>query len=872
MVLFCCRKSVLQDKMDSRNVGELQKSATASDGDYVNMKVDEVKIEPELIEPVNIPVTKASEKKKFICNLCGKGFQRNDHLVQHREFVHEGIKRHGCPLCDKFFSRKENVATHVRMVHEKRKDFQCEICGKYLTSKFSLDNHRRTHTGERPFVCDICSASFTDPSALIGHKKIHSDSPKIMIKCHFCGSEFSKKWNLDIHIQNKHSGQEQLPSSAYSEETKAAAVSMADKIGMIKVAETLNVKVSAIRSWKASAKTEKTICCNLCGKVFMYQSQLKKHMDCAHREGGGDPSKNFQNRQMTPEFKKEVADFAKVRSYKEAAGHFSISEGTVRRWVAFYHHTVNCEDCGAVFAYEKELKKHQMMKHSEKYRYSTYDVPQPQKKTYELEQRKEKLEELYEKKVQEEIAVQNEIEANTKVVLAAKCLEVVCNEQSTACTDEQKEHEQEVKDEDGKEAFFLEAREGCSDDNEEYTEDGDRASDNSEDVDEQMIEDDGLKAELDLDIKVEVKCEVDENDTNEEVDVKQENTVKGEELQTPRIIKRKKEKKQMKTKTSEYLRKTGKTELKCEYCEKTFDCIYYLNRHIVCHTQEEKFQCDQCEKKFRHRASLLKHQKCMHNGIVYTCHICGKVYNHSHGLTEHINVKHLNMDHKYGGIRRKYSELEKNEMCDDCGMSFVSKSDLKRHQITRHTKDFPFKCENCGMGFLNCKKSNYEIHVAKCGKLYTCDECGKVFNKKSNFQVHMKRHSQIKDFSCMICGKAFYAKRALVDHTEKNHPECMSQFEVEQCDICPETFTTKAKMWLHKIDCHGFDFPYRCTKCNEGFVRMDLKKGHQRVCDGEIKANGFNWTKEYKTEQKISVSEHHLFGNIPIIPPHHSIH
>merc|ERR1712045_525954 len=98
----------------------------------------------------------------------------------------------------------------------------------------------------------------------------------------------------------------------------------------------------------------------------------------------------------------------------EAAGHFSISEGTVRRWVAFYHHTVNCEDCGAVFAYEKELKKHQVMKHSEKYRYSTYDVQQPQKKTHELE----------------------------------------------------------VKDEDGKEAFFLEAREGCSDDNEEYTEDG----------------------------------------------------------------------------------------------------------------------------------------------------------------------------------------------------------------------------------------------------------------------------------------------------------------------------------------------------------------------------------------------------------------
>merc|ERR1712079_995254 len=116
--------------------------------------------------------------------------------------------------------------------------------------------------------------------------------------------------------------------------------------------------------------------------------------------------------------------------------------------------------------------------------------------------------------------------------LAAKCLEVVCNEQSTACTDEQKEHEQEDKEEDRKEAFPLQARERYKSDNEECTEDGDKASNYSEDEDEQMVEDDDLKAELDLDIKVEVKCEVDENYTNEEVDVKQEKTVKGEELQT----------------------------------------------------------------------------------------------------------------------------------------------------------------------------------------------------------------------------------------------------------------------------------------------------------------------------------------------------
>lgn len=84
----------------------------------------------------------------------------------------------------------------------RHKSHQCQYCSYSTNFTTNLQNHERTHTGERPYSCSFCSLSFAQRGSLQAHIFTHTGEKPF--PCPYCNYRASRKARVKEHVSMHH--------------------------------------------------------------------------------------------------------------------------------------------------------------------------------------------------------------------------------------------------------------------------------------------------------------------------------------------------------------------------------------------------------------------------------------------------------------------------------------------------------------------------------------------------------------------------------------------------------------------------------------------------------------------------------------------
>ena len=134
--------------------------------------------------------------KVFTCKTCNRSFGYK-HVLQNHERTHTGEKPFECKVCHKRFTRDHHLKTHMRL-HTGEKPYSCTHCDRQFVQVANLRRHLRVHTGERPYKCEVCTSTFSDSNQLKAHILIHKGEKPF--SCDKCGGKYRRRHHLMHHV------------------------------------------------------------------------------------------------------------------------------------------------------------------------------------------------------------------------------------------------------------------------------------------------------------------------------------------------------------------------------------------------------------------------------------------------------------------------------------------------------------------------------------------------------------------------------------------------------------------------------------------------------------------------------------------------
>ncbi|KAH8242923.1 hypothetical protein KR032_003038 [Drosophila birchii] len=181
---------------------------------------------------------------------------------------------------------------------------------------------------------------------------------------------------------------------------------------------------------------------------------------------------------------------------------------------------------------------------------------------------------------------------------------------------------------------------------------------------------------------------------------------------------------------------------------------------------------------------------------------------------------------KWTSAKRIHAKEEGLYFCDQCGKSFSEKCNFNIH-LQRHTGVKQFECEECGRKEFTLHLLNLHVRIKHRGELpYVCKYCGQRFDNCIKRLRHERGHKESPDHrphTCAICKKAFKDKITLRFHAVVHTGE-----QAFQCELCQAYFNRKSSLRTH------FRSKQHIKRAEQQEKEQEQKTGDQ---DGVVQAD-----------------------------------
>ncbi|XP_049296363.1 transcription factor grauzone-like [Anopheles funestus] len=254
----------------------------------------------------------------------------------------------------------------------------------------------------------------------------------------------------------------------------------------------------------------------------------------------------------------------------------------------------------------------------------------------------------------------------------------------------------------------------------------------------------------------------------------------------------------------------------CPICKKMMTTPRILKSHMQNHLPEEEkpYKCKLCPRRFGYVSALLIHasthreeneEKC----VYHLCYSCGRAFRSGGKLAEHIAESH------------KTDGSSNCTICETCGKTFISKSNLNYHLTTHQPKVLhQVQCEHCGKWLKN--KLCLRKHMLQHSQVrHRCDKCDYTTVNMQSLQNHQRvQHTDHKPFECTTCGKCFKLRSNLREHLAQHQKN-----QKYSCEFCSRRFTSKSNYYCHRKRMHFAELEQqkRQKEQEESAHRMKLK-------------------------------------------------